>query len=247
MKHKWLKLGITNFVTLIRVVGIVALIPVYKVYGGLACFLLSAGCFATDFLDGMMARGFKCSTFFGSLFDGISDKAFLIVNMLLLMSITPMAIIPIILELGIATVQTLKYQSNLNVQSNMFGKVKMWIAGLTISLCYLLVDKDLVNYLGSEIVSKLNNLGDMKLFGSVLLPLVLSEIVTLGSYIKEYKNEKEELTPEKVEERKVEEEKIENELNDVNTTELLFDHDMYEKYKDYGNLKLIRTRVKKRK
>lgn len=247
MKHKWLKLGITNFVTLIRVVGILALIPVYKVYGGLACFLLSAGCFATDFVDGMMARGFKCSTFFGSLFDGISDKAFLIVNMLLLMGITPMAIVPIMLELGIATVQTLKYQNNLNVQSNIFGKAKMWVAGITISLCYLLVDKNLVNYLGSELVGKINDLGDMKLFGSVLLPLVLSEIVTLGSYIKEYKDEKKELTPEVVEERKKDEEKLESDLKEVNTIEFLFDHEMYEKYKDYGNLKLVRKWVKKSK
>ena len=33
---------ITNFVTLLRVIGIFALIPVFKIYGGLATFMLSA-------------------------------------------------------------------------------------------------------------------------------------------------------------------------------------------------------------
>ena len=62
---------ITNFVTLLRVIGIFALIPVFKIYGGLATFMLSASCFLTDCIDGLMARGLKSSTFFGSLFDGL--------------------------------------------------------------------------------------------------------------------------------------------------------------------------------
>ena len=116
--NKWFKFGITNFFTALRAAGIVCLIPVFKIYGGLATALLSAGCFATDFIDGILARKLKSSTFFGSLFDAISDKAFLIVNMILLISITPLAIVPILAELGIAAVQSLKYQSNMNVQSN---------------------------------------------------------------------------------------------------------------------------------
>lgn len=90
--NKWAKFGITNFFTALRAVGIICLIPVFKIYGGVATALLSSCCFATDFIDGILARKLKSSTFFGSLFDGISDKAFLIVNMLLLMSITPLAI-----------------------------------------------------------------------------------------------------------------------------------------------------------
>ena len=256
--NKWLKFGITNFFTALRVAGIICLIPVFKLYGGAATAMLSAGCFATDFIDGTLARKLKSSTFFGSLFDGISDKAFLIVNMLLLMSITPLAIIPIIAELGIAGVQSLKYQNNMNVQSNIFGKVKMWVAGITITLAYLLVDPTFINYLGADIASKIAGLGDIKLFGAVLSPLVLSELLTLGSYVKELldgKNKEEVLDEEKetvVKETKKEKEEekreeLEETLENMDLKDMLFDHEFYEKFKDEGNLKLIRSFAKRKK
>ena len=256
--NKWLKFGITNFFTALRVAGIICLIPVFKLYGGAATAMLSAGCFATDFIDGTLARKLKSSTFFGSLFDGISDKAFLIVNMLLLMSITPLAIIPIIAELGIAGIQSLKYQNNMNVQSNIFGKVKMWVAGITVTLAYLLVDPTFINYLGADIASKIAGLGDIKLFGAVLSPLVLSELLTLGSYVKELldgKNKEEVLDEEKetvVEETKKEKEEekreeLEETLENMDLKDMLFDHEFYEKFKDEGNLKLIRSFAKRKK
>lgn len=256
--NKWLKFGITNFFTALRVAGIICLIPVFKLYGGAATAMLSAGCFATDFIDGTLARKLKSSTFFGSLFDGISDKAFLIVNMLLLMSITPLAIIPIITELGIAGVQSLKYQNNMNVQSNIFGKVKMWVAGITVTLAYLLVDPTFINYLGADIASKIAGLGDIKFFGAVLSPLVLSELLTLGSYVKELldgKNKEEVLDEEKetvVEETKKEKEEekreeLEETLENMDLKDMLFDHEFYEKFKDEGNLKLIRSFAKRKK
>lgn len=253
--NKWLKFGITNFFTALRAAGIVCLIPVFKIYGGAATALLSAGCFATDFVDGILARKLKSSTFFGSLFDGISDKAFLIVNMLLLMSITPLVIIPIALELGIAAVQSLKYEYNLNVQSNIIGKIKMWVAGLTITLAYLLVDPTFTNYLGADIATKLAELGNIKMFGIALSPLVLSEALTLGSYIKELREglkEHKESEPEITETKKVTEEKEETEnlegyVRDMELKDMLFDHDFYERFKNEGNLKLVRSLAKRKK
>ena len=264
--NKWFKFGITNFFTALRAAGIICLIPVFKLYGGTATALLSAGCFATDFVDGMLARKLKSSTFFGSLFDGTSDKAFLIINMILLMSITPLAIIPIIAELGIAGVQSLKYEQNLNVQSNIFGKAKMWVAGLTITLAYLLVDPTFINYLGSDIATKIAGLGDLKVFGIALSPLVLSELLTLGSYIKELrdgkkekcenlgKNEQQNLEENQTKEQENVEEKeqdlseeLETYTKDMDLKDMLFDHDFYEKFKNEGNLKLIRSLAKRKK
>ena len=118
MDKKWLNFIITNFITLLRVVGIFALIPVYKKYGGFTTFLLSSLCFLTDFIDGFLARNLNASTFFGSLFDALSDKAFLVINLLLLMSISPYAIILIIFELTIALIQSIKYNIGMNIKSN---------------------------------------------------------------------------------------------------------------------------------
>lgn len=245
MNNKKFNFLITNFVTLLRVIGIFALIPVFKIYGGFATFMLSASCFLTDCIDGLMARELKSSTFFGSLFDALSDKAFLVVNMILLMSISPLAIVPVFFELGIAYVQSVKYNKGMNIKSNMFGKVKMWIAGIIISMSYLLVDKEFLNYLGSNLAINMNDLNEIKLFSVLFMPLVLSEILTLGSYIKEYFDENKKMTPEFKNTKEEEEEKIEEEISNVSFKEIMFEHEYYEKYKDYGNLKLVRTLSRK--
>lgn len=247
MTKKRLAFYLTNFVTLLRVVGIFALIPVYKIYGGVATFLLSAGCFLTDCVDGLMARSLKTSTFFGSLFDALSDKAFLVINMILLMTISPLAIVPILFELGIAYVQSVKYNLGMNIKSNKFGKFKMWIAGIVISLSYLLVDKTFINYLGANLVVKLDKYNEVQIFSTLFLPLVLSEMVTLTSYIKEYFNGKSKLTEEKIEKQKKEEEKVEEDMREITLSDLMFEHEYYEKYKDYGNLKLVRTLAKSKR
>ena len=146
----------------------------------------------------------------------------------------------------------------MNVQSNIFGKVKMWVAGITVTLAYLLVDPTFINYLGADIASKIAGLGDIKLFGAVLSPLVLSELLTLGSYVKELldgKNKEEVLDEEKetvVKETKKEKEEekreeLEETLENMDLKDMLFDHEFYEKFKDEGNLKLIRSFAKRKK
>lgn len=228
MKHIKLKIIITNLVTLIRVIGIFALIPVYYNYGGFATFTLSAICFLTDTLDGVLARGFNCSTFFGSLFDGISDKSFLIVNLILLLLITKLAIIPISLEIIIFLIQLIKFNNNLNVKANMFGKVKMWVAGITICLCYFIVDKAL----------------DNRLLLILMVILGISELLTIISYIKELIDGKTKKDNEDIENKKKEEKILATELKGKTLSYIWFSPDFYSKYKDHGNLKLIRSLVK---
>lgn len=247
MNKKKFNFIITNLVTLLRVIGIFALIPVYKIYGGFATFLLSASTFLTDCIDGLLARELKSSTFFGSLFDALSDKTFLVVNMFLLMNISPLAIIPIFFELGIAYVQSIKYNKGMNIKSNMVGKIKMWVAGIVISLSYLLVDRSFLDYLGSTLAVNLKAYDEIHIFSVLFAPLVLSEILTLGSYIKEYIDEVKNVAPEALAKKRCEEEKIEQEISNTSFKEIMFEHDYYEKYKDFGNLKLVRTLSKKNK
>ncbi len=245
MQEKWGMFWLTNFVTLLRVIGIFLLIPVYKSYGGLATFILSALCFLTDLIDGLMARKFKCSSFFGSIFDAVSDKAFLIINMLLLMSITPFAIIPIIIEVSIALVQSFKYQQNIVVQSSIFGKAKMWVAGITISLSYLLVDSEFISSLIPKLGNIINSTNKDVIFFIVLLPFILIGVITLIDYIKEYFVKKNKITPEKIKEKEKLDMHLAKEIKNVDLVYALFDHKFYEKYKDRGNLKFLMDLTKK--
>ena len=121
----------------------------------------------------------------------------------------------------------------------------MWVAGIVISLSYLLVDKTFLNYLGSSLAIKIDSLNEIKLFSALFMPLVLSEILTLGSYVKEYFDENKKMTPEFIKVKEEEEKKVEEEISNVSFKEIMFEHEYYEKYKDYGNLKLVRTLSKK--
>ena len=193
----------------------------------------------TDFIDGFLARNLNASTFFGSLFDALSDKAFLVINLLLLMSISPYAIILIIFELTIALIQSIKYNVGMNIKSNIFGKIKMWVAGLIISLWYLLTDYKVIHHFN---INNLNN----KTFLIIFIPLFIIEVITIISYIIEYFSDKNKLDKKIIAKRKKEEEKLYKEIKNVSFWDLMFEHDYYEKYKDYGNLKLLRSLTKKK-
>lgn len=189
MKNKG-KLLLVNGLTALRIAGTFLLIPIYMTYGGIAAAATAAACYATDFLDGFLARKLKASTFFGSFFDGFSDKAFNLVNFLILCSITPLAWIPILFELGIIGVQFAKYKSNMNVQSSMIGKAKMWVAGITMFVALLLVDQTTIDYLSANIISKLGELDKNKVLGATLIPLIISEVATLSGYVKDFIKQK---------------------------------------------------------
>lgn len=155
------------------------------------------------------------------------------------MSISPYAIILIIFELTIALIQSIKYNIGMNIKSNIFGKIKMWVAGLIISLWYLLTDYKVIHHFN------LNNLNN-KTFLIIFLPLFIIEVITIISYIIEYFSDKNKLDKKVIAKRKKEEEKLYKEIKNVSFWDLMFEHDYYEKYKDYGNLKLLKSLTKKK-
>lgn len=204
---------IVNSLTAIRLLGSVFLIPVYFWYGGLTAAFLTAICYITDLLDGILARRLKCATFFGSIFDGFSDKVFNIVNLLVFLTITPVSIIAIFLEVMIMLIQLYKYKNNMVVKTSMIGKFKMWVAGFTMFIALILSSKIKASYLSL-----------------LLIPLIISEAITVLDYIKgivAFKNKKI-----KVIKRK--KEKFSMTLN-----EMLFNPKFYEENKDDINIKTV--------
>ena len=63
-----------NLITLTRLIGAIALPFIYCFKGAGNCALITLILFATDAIDGFLARTLHCSTFFGSMIDAISDK-----------------------------------------------------------------------------------------------------------------------------------------------------------------------------
>ena len=180
-----LKLIIVNVLTLMRVIGTIILIPIYKNYGGFAVGILALVCYLTDSIDGILARKLKASTFFGALFDGAADKLFTIMSFIILYLITPYAIIPILFEIAIVFVQTIKYKNNLNVKSNIVGKLKTWVLALCVILTFLVSDINSITFIPKEFITWINNLNQNNLYFILLMPATIMEIITLLSYILE--------------------------------------------------------------
>ena len=82
---------VVNLLTMVRIIGVFCLLPIYFYYGGLASAFLSIMCYFTDFLDGLLARKWMVESFFGSVFDTIADKAFTVANLVVLLRITKFA------------------------------------------------------------------------------------------------------------------------------------------------------------
>lgn len=178
-----MKIIFVNILTLIRIIGTIILIPLYHYYGGKVVGITSFFCYLTDSIDGILARKWKVSTFFGAAFDGIADKFFTIVNFIILYLITPYALIPIIIEILILCLTFFKFNRNLNIQSNVVGKAKVWVLAVTVVLTYLISDISSINFLSLNIKEWFLNMPDEKLYLYLLAPAIIMELLTLFSYM----------------------------------------------------------------
>ena len=235
---------LVNLLTTVRVVGVFCLLPIYLNYGGVAAAILSITCYLTDFFDGIIARKCKAATFFGSVFDSLADKAFSVANLLVLLTITKFAIIPILFELAIVTIQTIKFKKNVNIQSSLAGKIKTWIIALTVITFYLVADIRNITFLSSNFINNVVNMNQDLLIGILSIPLFIFEILTLISYLKFLKNYD---FNHKVEGPNIEvylkkPNNFKDKLN--NFLQVWFNYDFYMKYKDSAGLNDILKQVK---
>jgi cardiolipin synthase len=178
-----MKLLIVNLLTLIRIIGTILLIPIYKYHGGIIAGIFSLICYLTDSIDGILARHFKVSTFLGALFDGVADKMFTIVNFIVVYLITPYAVIPIMFELLIVLIQFLKFNRNYNVKSNIIGKIKVWILAACLVLTFIASDITSATLLPLQLRSFIQSIPSNTLYLCLMLPAILIEFITFLSYI----------------------------------------------------------------
>ena len=121
-----------NLLTMVRIIGVFMMIPVYFNYGGLYAAILSICCYLTDCIDGFLARKFHVATFFGSMFDGVADKLFSCSNLIILFKVTKYSIASIIFELAVVLIQFIKFQKNINVKTSKIGKIKTIVMTATV-------------------------------------------------------------------------------------------------------------------
>lgn len=129
-----------NLITALRGIGGILLVPIFSIYGSIPAAIWFISFMATDWIDGYLARKYEVSSFFGALLDGMFDKLFGIISFLLLASISPSYMIPLLFEAGILGYGLYSASKGNNVKSTLIGKTKMWFLAVSVLLGLLNTD-----------------------------------------------------------------------------------------------------------
>lgn len=189
MKYSVLKiveLVVVNIITMTRLVGAVILPFIYVKYGPSICAIWTIVLFATDAIDGFLARTLKISTFFGSAMDGISDKLLNAISFVILGLQYNIMIPPLILEIAIITTLYSTYRFGGNIQSSKTGKIKTIILDVCVILSFLLMSLPalkLSNGIINHLISYTNTY--IMLLGCII---TIASIITLIDYNKKNKS-----------------------------------------------------------
>lgn len=173
-----------NMITALRGIGGILLVPIFSIYGSIPATVWFISFMATDWIDGYLARKYEVSSFFGALLDGMFDKLFGIISFLLLASISPSYMIPLLFEAGILGYGLYSASKGNNVKSTIIGKAKMWF--LAVSVLLGLLNTDLLTL---ENLLQTINLNSVSLDNLVRLEqvskdsLIGMEALSLSSYV----------------------------------------------------------------
>ena len=173
-----------NMITALRGIGGILLVPIFSIYGSIPAAIWFISFMATDWIDGYLARKYEVSSFFGALLDGMFDKLFGIISFLLLASISPSYMIPLLFEAGILGYGLYSASKGNNVKSTIIGKAKMWF--LAVSVLLGLLNTDLLTL---ENLLQTINLNSVPLDNLVRLEqvskdsLIGMEALSLSSYV----------------------------------------------------------------
>lgn len=195
---------LVNLITSIRSLGTIAIIPVFFQCGSFVTALTAAGFLATDFIDGLLARKLKVQTFFGSLLDALSDKAFGIICLLLLSTLNPIFLAVIGLELGIFAINYKSGQEGKNVKTSGAGRAKTLLLAATIVgsfFCYGAPTlKEVLNYVNISTFNSLLEMNPTLLTSILAIPAIGANLYVAKDYLniskkQEKEEQEEELTP----------------------------------------------------
>lgn len=215
-----IKKVLVNLITGVRALGTFAIWPIFKAHGGLTTALAALCIYATDFIDGQLARRLHVQSFFGSLLDSVSDKAFGIICLLILAFQNPIFWIPIFLEGAIVYTNYRSAQNGNNIQSSKAGKIKTGVLAASTIASMFAIDapelKEVLNYINVHAMDKVLSL-DPKLLTTILaIPTIAAGGYVLGDYIKK-SSKQTEAKAVKVKETKTESaiEELETSISDI--------------------------------
>ncbi|MGM9834714.1 MAG: CDP-alcohol phosphatidyltransferase family protein [Bacilli bacterium] len=216
---------VVNSITSLRLLGTFLMIPIYLCFGWLVTAVVAGILFATDFIDGTMARHFHVETFFGSVLDTVADKSFAIIILAILAFINPLFLICIFLEICISIVNYKSIQKGNNVQSSKIGKIKTFILDLTVVITLIIMALDNLETFDFNIPFEIISF-------IIVMSTSLAQVITLRDYI--IKSIKGDITNKKCKEKRGTVLKTYNEI-----LYILFNTEFYHKHRADKLLNLL--------
>ena len=137
MNKKSLMKSFVNIVTSIRFLYTLFLPSLISNISDKAFIVTIFLLFATDYIDGALARKYKVQTIYGSVMDAIADKTLCVMLLILLVMKKDYFAFILIGELVIGSINIFANIFGKNTRSSKLGKIKMWIISLTIILGYM--------------------------------------------------------------------------------------------------------------
>ena len=188
MKKELIKIIPINLITCTRLIGAFSLPFIFMSkgvsFGAIVCIIL----FATDFIDGLLARCLNASTFFGAGMDALSDKLLNICSFSLLgVAYNPM-LLPLLIEIAIMYTNYSTYRYGGNVKASKIGKIKTIILDVFVILSFCLLGLDYFNFNNSIVLYLISKTKEIiNLFSCII---TISSLVALGDYIKHNKEQR---------------------------------------------------------
>ncbi len=193
--HKRNKM-LVNMITAIRSMGTIAIIPVFLNCGSFVTALTAAGFLVTDFIDGFLARKLKVQSFFGSLLDALSDKAFGVICLALLSTLNPIFLAVIGIELGIFAINYKSAQNDNNVKTSSVGRAKTLLLAATIVgsfFCYgAPTIKEILNYINISTFNTLLETNPDILTTILAIPTIGANLYVAKDYLNTAKKQEQE-------------------------------------------------------
>lgn len=187
-KNHKLKKILVNSITGLRALGSLAIIPIFKACGSIPAALAATGFFLTDFIDGQLARRLHVQSFFGSLLDSLSDKAFGIICLVLLALENPIYWTILAGEVAIVYANYKSAQKGNNIQSSFAGKAKTCLLGATIVGSFFCLDapslKNILEFINIKSLDKALSLEPQLLTTLMAIPTIAAEGYVLYDYVK---------------------------------------------------------------
>lgn len=178
------KLLLVNLITSLRLVGAFLLIPIFLNAGPVATGLSFLAFMGTDWIDGFLARKFHVSTFLGAILDGLVDKAFAGISLVLLATLIPQMLLPLLLEIAILLYGIRSIKKGNSAGSSLIGKLKVWIMAFCVTLGFLASDyttlQTALNFINAPALDPKRVANILNLSTNIA---ITAEAATLTSYV----------------------------------------------------------------